>query len=314
MLVSAYVKMPARTHPLAFAPVASPTRELTVDQMEGRAQAPIQVFPFADMAVGAPAGDERRAPHRHDYHELVWVREGCGRHSIDGEPVDVRPLTVTLIGRGQVHVFEGASGLTGAVIRFGDDVLGGGGGLANPTWLVSARGGRTIAVPEGEVEALESTIATLASEAGRPGEACTLDLQRHLLHVLLIWLQRWYDDAHTEDLDPDFAELQVQRRFAEALEADFASHHDAAHYADALGLPAAALSKALAQASGRTTKELITDRVMIEAARLLRFTDLTVGQVADRVGFADPLYFSRAFKRHQGDSPQAFRARSRGEA
>ena len=36
---------------------------------------------------------------------------------------------------------------------------------------------------------------------------------------------------------------------------------------------------------------------MLEAARLLRFTDLSVGEVAHRVGYDDPLYFSRAFKR-----------------
>ena len=98
----------------------------------------------------------------------------------------------------------------------------------------------------------------------------------------------------------------------ELLEEDFARHHDAAHYADALGVPAAALSRALAQVTGRTTKELITDRVMLEAARLLRFTDLTVGEVAHRAGFADPLYFSRAFKRRHGEPPQAYRdARAR---
>ena len=49
---------------------------------------------------------------------------------------------------------------------------------------------------------------------------------------------------------------------------------------------------------------------MVEAARLLRFTDLTVGQIAAQVGFTDPLYFSRAFKRQRGESPQAFREKS----
>ena len=48
---------------------------------------------------------------------------------------------------------------------------------------------------------------------------------------------------------------------------------------------------------------------MLEAARLLRFTDLTVGEVAFRVGYADPLYFSRAFKRHAGEPPMAYRER-----
>ena len=49
---------------------------------------------------------------------------------------------------------------------------------------------------------------------------------------------------------------------------------------------------------------------MLEAARLLRFTDLTVGEVAFRAGFGDQLYFSRAFKRHRGEAPMAYRERA----
>ena len=72
-------------------------------------------------------------------------------------------------------------------------------------------------------------------------------------------------------------------------------------------MPPAALSRALSHVTGRATKELITDRVMLEAARLLRFTDLSVGEIAFRAGFADPLYFSRAFKRHTARHRSAYR-------
>ena len=48
--------------------------------------------------------------------------------------------------------------------------------------------------------------------------------------------------------------------------------------------------------------------------QLLHFTDLTVGEIAFRAGFEDQLYFSRAFKRHRGEAPMAYRARLRGLA
>jgi AraC-like DNA-binding protein len=50
---------------------------------------------------------------------------------------------------------------------------------------------------------------------------------------------------------------------------------------------------------------------MLEASRLLRFTDLSVGEVAYRVGYSDQLYFSRAFKRYTGLAPQAYREQTR---
>ena len=72
------------------------------------------------------------------------------------------------------------------------------------------------------------------------------------------------------------------------------------------------LSRALSAVTGRGTKELVTERRMLEAARLLRFTDLSVGEVAFRAGFGDQLYFSRAFKRRFGEAPMAYRERLRG--
>jgi AraC family transcriptional regulator, transcriptional activator of pobA len=263
---------------------------------------PLQVVVLEDASFGSDAPQGRREPHRHDYHELIWTRRGEGEHSIDGEPFAVRPGTVTLIGRGQVHVFERARRLSGAVVRFGPEMQRDG-----PGWLVGGLGSRSVPVPPSEVPSLEATIAMLAAESARPLDARALDLQRHLLSVLLLWSERWYDATRTERRDPDDADVQLYRRFDQALERDFSRHHDAAHYAGALAVPAAQLSRALSHVTGRTTKQLITDRVMLEAARLLRFTDLTVGEIAFRAGFEDQLYFSRAFKRHYGVAPSAYR-------
>ena len=143
-------------------------------------------------------------------------------------------------------------------------------------------------VPPGEAPHLDALVAALGAELQRPPDQHSPELQRHLLSTILLWIERWYDASRTERREADDAEVQLHRRFARLLEEDFARHHDAAHYADALGVPAAALSRALAQVTGRATKDLITERVMLEAARLLRFTDLSVGEVAQRVGLRGP--------------------------
>jgi len=268
--------------------------------------APVQVIRVSGLSVGS-----RRDPHRHDYHELIWVRSGRGRHLIDGEPLDVTSGSITVIGRGQVHLFDWAEDLHGAIVRFGDEVLFGAG---TPGWLVTARGGRRVTVPPGEHGRLEAAIDALAAETGRPPDGRTSELERHLLSILLLWAERWYDAARIERPSDDDAAVQLHRRFAALLERDYARHHDAVHYADELRVPQAALSKALGEVAGRSTKELIVDRVMLEAARLLRFTDLTVGEIAHRVGYDDQLYFSRAFKRQHGEPPMAYRARAHGKS
>jgi AraC family transcriptional regulator, transcriptional activator of pobA len=285
------------------------TGELAVDRLP-EAGVSLEVVLLQDASFGADTEHGPRTPHRHDYHELIWTRSGAGQHLIDGEVSVVEPGTVTLIGRGQVHVFERASGLYGAVVRFGAELLlADPAARADPGWLLGGRGSRTVQVPPSDVQRLESTIASLAAETRRPADGCSLDLERHLLSAVLLWVGRWYDAARTQQRDPDDAEVQLYRRFVDVLERDFARHHDVGHYADELRVPPAALSRALSHVTGRATKEHITDRVMLEAARLLRFTDLNVGEIAFRVGLGDQMYFSRAFKRHYGASPMAYRER-----
>ncbi|MGZ4277212.1 MAG: AraC family transcriptional regulator [Solirubrobacteraceae bacterium] len=278
-------------------------REITLDRLP--VPGGLQVVRFEEGA--APSGPVRE-PHRHDYHELLWVRSGCGVHRLDGEPLEFEPSSVTVIGRGQVHVFADARDVTGAVIRFGDEILLHGG----TDWLLAGRGGRTVHVPDTDADHLDGVIAALAAEAARPPDARSAEAECELLSVILLWIERWYDAERTERRAADDDEVQLQRRFSRVLERDFVRHHDAAHYADELGVPAPALSRALTQVTGRSTKEHVTDRVMLEAQRLLRFTDLTIGEVAHRTGFSDQLYFSRAFKRRTGLAPMAYRDAARG--
>jgi len=282
---------------------------ITVDRLSPGA--PLQVINTRDGAFGLDASGPRE-PHRHDYHELCWARSGVGCHLIDGQRCAVRPNTLTLIGRGQVHVFERACGINGVGVRFGPELLGDyTSGRANPLWLFEGRGERTVEVPAAEIPLVDGVLDALSAESRRTADAVSVDVERHLLSTLLLWVARWHRAAESA-VAADDLDVQVYGRFLTLLDRDFARHHGIAHYADALAIPPAALSAALARVTGRTTKELIMDRVMLEGARLLRFTELTVGQIAFRSGFDDQFYFSRAFKRRYGEAPLTYRARMRG--
>ncbi|MDA0182063.1 AraC family transcriptional regulator [Solirubrobacter phytolaccae] len=269
--------------------------DFPVDHLSGA----LQVVQLEDFAAGAAAERGARAPHRHGYHELLWTRRGEGTHAVDGEAFPIRPGTLTVIGQGRVHVLERAV-FSGAVVRFESELV-----LDAPAWLVGGRGALTVEVPPSSVAGLEATIAILGAEAARPADVRSAELVRHFLSALLLWIERWYEGAHAERGDD--ADVALYRRFVALLERSFAAHHDAAWYADELAVPAAALSRTLATVTGQTTKQLITGRVMLEAARLLRFTDLAVGEVSYRTGFEDQLYFSRAFKRRYGVAPRSYR-------
>jgi AraC family transcriptional activator of pobA len=96
-------------------------------------------------------------------------------------------------------------------------------------------------------------------------------------------------------------------RFRRLLERDHAKEHAVSAYARAVGLTPGHLNALCRRALGRTAGACIRERLGLEARRLLLYTDLRAAEVATRLGFADPAYFSRFFRRECGTSPSAFR-------
>ncbi|MER5792776.1 AraC family transcriptional regulator [Streptomyces sp. NPDC001980] len=287
-------------------------RELSIARLP-TADPALHVMPLDDATLSIQTCPVR-GPHRHAYHELFWTRSGTGVHVVDGERTVVGPGTVLVLGRGPVHFLEHARDMSGAIVRFGDELLHEGLSThSHPGRLLTARGRSVVHVPPEGTAHFDAVIGALAAEARRPSSAFSDIVHRHLLLTLLSWLGRWHDHGERPDTGgKDDPVIRLYRRFNVLLERDFARHHDVRHYARELGVSESALWRALSGVTGSSTRTLITERVMTEAARLLRFTDLAVGQIAHEVGVRDRLYFSRAFKRRYGRSPRAYRERFHG--
>ena len=209
---------------------------------------------------------ELRPPHRHAYHELIWVRDGSGGHLIDGEPVEFGPHTLTLIAKAQVHQFQRAEDVSAVVARFDDDWLTG-----SRRWLFSGQACTALRVPDDEAEPFDALLEALRVEVERPAGPESAELRRHLLSAALLWAQRWRE-GQLEKGGASRTDLLLYQRFQELLERDLAVSHEAGHYAAELGVATGTLSRVLTRLTGQATKQLILDRVILEAARLLRFS------------------------------------------
>jgi AraC family transcriptional activator of pobA len=97
-------------------------------------------------------------------------------------------------------------------------------------------------------------------------------------------------------------------RFREAVEQRFRSGAPLAAYAAALGVTESRLRAACLEVVRTSPMALVRDRIMLEAKRMLLYTDLSVAQAAWELGFEDAAYFSRFFTAREGRSPTAFRA------
>ena len=128
-----------------------------------------------------------------------------------------------------------------------------------------------------------------------------------LLNVILIWVTRSRArTAQEAQSTASRAEMHFAH-FSRLIEEEYAIHHTVAHYARRMGLSAAHLNALCRQTAGRSALELIHDRILLEAKRNLVYTSMTVSTVSYALGFADPAYFTRFFKRVSGLSPKDFR-------
>ena len=95
--------------------------------------------------------------------------------------------------------------------------------------------------------------------------------------------------------------------FSRMIEQDYSKHHLVTYYARKIGITAAHLNIISRQITGKSALNLIHERLLLEAKRNLVYTNLSISTLSYTLGFADPAYFTRFFKRNSGASPKEFR-------
>jgi AraC family transcriptional regulator, transcriptional activator of pobA len=244
------------------------------------------------------------APHRHLHlHQVFLIRAGATVVEVDGRRIPLALPAVLSIPRGAVHGFRFAQGTDGFVLtvplqelpEIFDETKGHG---TRFTALISGP-----ASPE--ISALfDQLFAEHQGEAALRGP-----MLRAIASQILCLTQRMPGAGAAADSpppDPRFAAFEA------LLLAQFRNRWKVADYARAIGLSPRHLSRLCHQATGRPAERHIEAMTFREACRLLVYTRTSVASVGYHLGYDDPSYFSRAFQRHTGLSPTAYRARFDG--
>ncbi|KMN30888.1 hypothetical protein VI26_20565 [Chromobacterium sp. LK1] len=154
-------------------------------------------------------------------------------------------------------------------------------------------------------ERIESLFGQLLAELHWPqrGQDLMVDC---LLKAILLMLARLVDEQDAAGGGHP-AERDLLARFHALLEERYREHWDIPRYADALCVTASKLNRASLKLSRKTAFALTQERLMLEARRMLAYSAWPISRVAYDLGFNDPAYFCRCFKRQLGLSPSEFR-------
>lgn len=267
-------------------------RQMTY-QPAGHRAAAVETMTFDRLRELNDGGTQRA-----NFHVLAVIDAGPGSVTVDFLHHPLKKRSAVWIPPGAVHRWDDIADVAGHLVLF------------VPTAPVTHATRELVAspdlaahwsIPDNDWPFVDTARSHLLLEASASYGDFSTELPAILLSALITRLRPPHAEAGSTH--------PVFRLFRSSVEANFREHHDASYYARALGYAPRTLSRAVQQATGRTAKAYIVERVVLEAKRLLAHDRLSAARCADTLGFPDASNFSVFFRKATGHRPGAWQAR-----
>ncbi|HEX6164060.1 MAG TPA: helix-turn-helix domain-containing protein [Vicinamibacterales bacterium] len=263
----------------------------------------------AAMLSALPAFNAIREPHRLEFYDILLITRGQGWFDLDDERYRVAPGELFVTRPGQVRRWDVAA-VDGACVFFASEFIRD--AFADARFLDQfaifdpARRSGAITLSASERTQFLRRFRRMSEEL-RALRSDATELLRARLYELLVLMNRWYLARHPKATPP--GRNSVVDRFRSLVEREFRRLHRVQDYAERLGVSPGHLNVLCHAHLARPASAEIHQRLLLEARRLLRYTDKPAFAIAQELGFADPAYFGRFFKREAGVTPRGFRVR-----
>ncbi|MBR5638159.1 MAG: AraC family transcriptional regulator [Muribaculaceae bacterium] len=174
---------------------------------------------------------------------------------------------------------------------------------------ISQFGNSKLSLTSGDANRVKAVLMLISEYISRP-----MSLKNEILEMLYsVFINDLISIAAFEK-----AQLSISRQaeeifisFYELLQKNYIEQHNIRFYADTLNITTTYLSRIVKSISGRTVIECINEMLAIEATWLIKSTNLTVAQIADRLNFSTSAAFDKFYKRMRGSTPSDFRKRQK---
>jgi AraC-like DNA-binding protein len=243
-------------------------------------------------------------PHAHDFYMILVFSKGKGKHMIDLKEFGVKPGSVFFMSPGQVHSWTLGEDTDGYVIFFNSSFYRMTAEAKNIQSFSFFSAGTTFNHTILSVQNLNDLIGFLKLldvEHKKTSSFKTIIL-RLLTDVILNKLA-----SYKEMIIPKHPLVSVLPQLEKHIEQYFLEHKPVSFYAEKLNLSAQTLNLHTKNFLNKTVNDLLHERLISEAKRLLIYSNLTSSEIAGHLNFNDNSYFIKFFKRSEKQTPEEFR-------
>lgn len=243
--------------------------------------------------------------HRHEFYFLLVVHRGAGSHEIDFVSYPVVDHSVFFVRPGQAHRLALEAACTGYLVEFSTDYVRRTSGLPKELFRRASRHG--VLQPEpSQFNEICATINSIQNEQQTASLGTQHAIDAHF-SLLMIELARLCNvESYKSVQQPAYA-LERYDELVDLIEQHLAQHKLTSDYARMMHMSVYQVNALAKSLTGNTCSELINACIITEAKRHLLATTEQVKEIAYHLGYEDPSYFIRYFKKHTGVSPDAFR-------
>lgn len=250
-------------------------------------------------------------PHKHSFYHLVFFTEGGGTHAIDFKTFPVMPYQIYFMVPGQVHSWSFEGPVDGFIINFSASFFQS--FLLRPDYLerLPFFSGNI----DDEVINLKPATGGLVTDLfeqllteSRQTNRMSMDMIKALMLQLFILVAR-QSEPPKQGAVPNYNYTLLQS-FRKLTDQHFAKLKLPKDYAALLYITPNHLNALCNAIIGISAGEVIRNRVLLEAKRLLINLDLNITAIAAQLNFADNSYFTKFFKKHSGQTPEEFRKKT----
>lgn len=250
-------------------------------------------------------------PHKHDFYLVVLFTKGKGIHEIDFKSYDVKPGSVFLMKPGQTHNWKLSKDINGYVFFHSAEfynLLFTSHKINDYSFFNSFQNTPLLQIKKKQQKAMEELFASILEEYKNER---LLWEQKMLLLIAEVYVEVARQYAPIKLIQGSKTYLFTFREFEKLVDEKYKQLKSPKEYASDLNITERHLNRICKSCVNKTSTNVIADRVVLEAKRLLVNTSYSVNEIATELGYFDNSYFTRLFKLKCKETPAVFRKRTK---